>query len=94
MNYLFLHIDTLLNGSYQKYLLYPFILTDKSSTPAQQHQLEKKSFLQKRSKSSKNQNVEHHVKGILNSLVLKSQQKDKQQVRKITIILHKNESIN
>jgi len=52
---------------------------DKSSTPAQQHQLEKKSFLQKRSKSSKNHNVEHHVKGILNSLVMKSQHKDKQQ---------------
>ena len=45
---------------------------DKSSTQAQQ---------QKRSKSTKNyNNVEHHVKGILNSFVMKSQQKDKQQV--------------
>merc|ERR1719189_1178751 len=54
---------------------------DKSSTQNQQHQLEGKSILQKRSKPSKNYTVEHHVKGILSSLVVKSHQKDKQQTR-------------
>ena len=67
-----------------EYLLF----IEKSSTQTQQHQLEGKSILQKRSKSSKNYTVEHHVKGILNSLVVKSHQKDKQVINYFSVFGH------
>ena len=64
------------------YLIFHFYsFSEKSSTQNQQHQLEGKSILQKRSKPSKNYTVEHHVKGILSSLVVKSHQKDKQVIQ-------------
>ena len=71
-----------------KYLLQLFIwFSDKASSQAQQHKPEGKSFPQKRSKSSKNYNVEHHVKGILNSFIVKGQHADKQQVLQFKVLL-------